>query len=293
MNYSRPGATFACVGCHRGHTMIPFPADTTDIEYTNLAPGASIQVSSNSGSVYLQAITNRKVMLDTAQGFFWVTQNKDTTNQWVKLVFPVPVKVKAVIPYNIPKGGPYASSIHVNSYQINLYSDGNATKLVDSQTIHAPLSSKGDTVSVNYVIARVIEVKIISSTGSAAGKPKTGLAEVEVIATGDTSNPGQLADILRQSAGVNELGAAEAFSVNIFPNPTSSLAHLNILSQENGTAIYTVYGLGGNMIINRQVSITSGNATDELIDLAAQPAGIYIIRVNCGIQQKSFKIVRM
>jgi hypothetical protein len=293
MNYSRPGATFACVGCHRGHTMIPFPADTTDIEYTNLAPGASIQVSSSLGSVYLQAITNRRVMLDTAQGYFWVTQNKDTANQWVKLVFPVPVKVKAVIPYNIPKGGPYASNIQVNSYQIKLYSDGNATKLVDSQTINSPLSSKGDTVSVNYVIARVIEVKIISSTGSAAGKPKTGLAEVEVIATGDTSNPGQLADVLRQPAEINQLNASEPISVSIYPNPTSSVAHLSLINQQNAVVNYTVYGLGGHMIINHQVSITSGSAADEMIDFSAQPAGIYIVRVSCGTQQKSFKIVRM
>ena len=36
MNYGRPTQTMTCVGCHRGHSMIPVPANPS---FTNLAPG--------------------------------------------------------------------------------------------------------------------------------------------------------------------------------------------------------------------------------------------------------------
>lgn len=289
MNYSRPGATFTCVGCHRGHTMIPFPTDTTDIEYTNLAPGASVTVSNTQNNNLIPYITDRKVMLDTALGAFWTTPRKDTAGQWTKLTFPVPVKVKAVIPYNIPKGGHNASTIQVGAYQVNLYADANATILLDSIVVNSPLSSSGDTVNFNYVVATTVEVKILKSTGDYGGFPKTGLAEVEVIATNDTANAGQLRS-LELPAGITVDN--NQFTANIYPNPANDRATLNINTGQGGNLNYTVYALNGSMVTQKQVNIDAGT-NNELIDLSGEQAGIYIITVTLNGQQKVFKLIKM
>jgi hypothetical protein len=290
MNFSRANSTFTCIGCHRGHTMIPVPTDTTDIAYTNLAPGAAIQVSNTISSFFNASITDRKVMLDTAAAYFWVTPYRDTGGQWVKLVFPVPVKIKAVVPYNIPAGGKNASSLQVNSFQVNLYSDSAGTQLAATETVNQKLAVGGTSVAFNYVVARTVQVKILNITGTYSGWVRAGLAEIEVIASGDTSNP---VETLRQVAGLQETVENALFSVNLFPNPTNNQAHLNIKSEQSGTVSYTVYSLNGILVMNNKMSVAAGAATDQIIDLSGQSAGVYIINVSSGTQQRSFKLVKM
>ena len=288
MNYAPPGSTFGCVGCHRGHTMIPFPTDTNDAAYTNLAPGAALQVSSAQITANVPSVIDRKVMLDTAQAFFWTTPNNNTTGQWVKLVFPVPIKIRAVVPYNIPKGGPLASSIQVNQFQINLYSDAAATLLVDSQVVNTSLSSTGFYAAFNDVVAQSVQVKILSSTGTFQTRHCTGLAEVEVIGTGDTTT------ISRALASKKKLVVDNSLlKVFLYPNPVANQTYLNIQTGENGRIEYTIHDLTGNIILANQLDIATGEDVKELIDLSKQSTGVYILSVTNGSLRKTFKLVKL
>jgi hypothetical protein len=148
----------------------------------------------------------------------------------------------------------------------------------------------GTSVAFNYVVARTVQVKILNITGTYSGWVRAGLAEIEVIASGDTSNP---VETLRQVAGLQETVENALFSVNLFPNPTNNQAHLNIKSEQSGTVSYTVYSLNGILVMNNKMSVAAGAATDQIIDLSGQSAGVYIINVSSGTQQRSFKLVKM
>jgi len=186
MNYGRPTQTMTCMGCHRGHSMIPVPADTTDAEFTNLAPGATVTVSSTQPAGGATSLIDRQVMLAFAKEGYWFTEKDITQNQWAKLNFPVSIKINDVRLYNIPFGGIAASTMQVNNVEVDLYSDSAATQLVASQTIAQNLASTGTDVLFSSVVARVVVIKILGTTGTFGGKPRTGLAEVEVIASGNT-----------------------------------------------------------------------------------------------------------
>jgi hypothetical protein len=164
MNFDRPGSTARCMGCHTGHSMIPVPANDADAQWTNLAPGASVAVSSGTGNLLI----DRKA----AKASPWSASS--ATGQWAKLTFPVPINVRSVRLWN-PRNG-----TTVNSARVRLFSDSAATQQVGDTTSGA-LSINGTDVAFNGVVARAVRVDITSVTGSVAA-----LAEIEVIASGNT-----------------------------------------------------------------------------------------------------------
>ncbi|NIR95822.1 MAG: hypothetical protein GWO08_19960, partial [Gammaproteobacteria bacterium] len=99
MNFGRPGTTVTCVGCHAGHTLIPVPADPEDARWTNLAPGASISVSSTRDPQYNVSVIDRRVMLGELWRY-WTSAPNQTQNQWIELTFPVPVTIRTIRLYN-------------------------------------------------------------------------------------------------------------------------------------------------------------------------------------------------
>ncbi len=171
-NFGRPGDNARCVGCHAGHTMIAVPATNEAAKWTNLAPGAQVSVSSTSSGAG-NGLIDRRVYLGYGDNRHWV--GSSTANQWVQLVFPVPVTVRMVRPYNLPQG----YNIQVQNATIRLFSDAAATNEIASKTTGA-LSSAGTDVAFADVTARVVRIEFNSVNGSAAG-----LAEVEVIARGE------------------------------------------------------------------------------------------------------------
>ena len=186
MNYGRPTQTMTCVGCHRGHSMIPVPANPS---FTNLAPGATVTVSSTTPVNGATFLIDRQVQLALPKENYWYTPNKITANQWAQLNFPVSINISDVRLYNIPFGGAASSTLQVNSVQVNLYSDSAATQLVGTQTYSGNLSVTGTDVLFTNIIARVVQIKILGVTGVFGGKARAGLAEAEVIASGDTQVP--------------------------------------------------------------------------------------------------------
>jgi hypothetical protein len=183
MNFGRPGTTVRCVGCHAGHTLIPVPANDQQAQWTNLAPGAQIAVSSTRDPQSNRGLTDRRVLKGEVSRY-WTSAPGQTANQWVKLTFPVPISLRTVRLYNPRSGGDANSSLAVQGATIRLYSDAAGTVEVASQTVGA-LSVAGTDVVFNDIQARVVKVELTSVSGTFFGAQAAGLAEVEVIARGE------------------------------------------------------------------------------------------------------------
>jgi hypothetical protein len=179
-NFGRTGVIQNCVGCHSGHTLIPVPADPLDAQWTNLATGAKVTVSSGGSS---NGINDRRVKMVLSNNNFqkyWISNSGNPTSQWVKLTFPVPVTVRTIRLYNIPRSD---SSIKVLNTTIRLYSNAAGTAQVASKASGA-LSENGTDISFNNIRARVVRIEFTSVNGSTAG-----LGEVEVIARAEADVP--------------------------------------------------------------------------------------------------------
>ena len=179
-NFGRPGQVVRCVGCHAGHTMIAVPSNPADAQWTNLATGAVVTVSST-GSGSSKGINDRRVKLSVSGGGsrYWASQSSSPTTQWVQLTFPVPVTVRTVRLYNPASSD---SSIKVLDATVRLFSDASGTVEVANKNSGA-LTDTGTNVSFNEVLTRVVRIQFNSVNGNAAG-----LGEVEVIARGESGN---------------------------------------------------------------------------------------------------------
>lgn len=180
MNYGRPGEVSRCIGCHAGHSMIPLPANDADALWSNVAPGASVTVSSSRDPNYNSGVNDRRVMKGEIWRY-WTSAPGQAQNQWVRLTFPVPVTVRTIKLYNPRQGDEANSSLQVQSAQVVLFADSGATQQVGAQTTGA-LSSSGTSVNFGDVRARVVQVNITGMTGTFYGAPAASIAEIEVIA---------------------------------------------------------------------------------------------------------------
>jgi len=183
MNFGRPGQVQRCVGCHTGHTMIAVPATDEEAQWSNLAPGATIGVSSTRDAKQNRGLVDRQVMTGEIWRY-WTSATNQTNNQWVQLTFPVPVTVRTVRLYNPRTGGEANSSIQVGQTTVRLYSDANAQTEVASNAT-GPLTVTGTDVGFPDVRVRSIRVEIDQVSGTFYGASVASIAEVEVIARGE------------------------------------------------------------------------------------------------------------
>jgi hypothetical protein len=181
LNYGRPGDTARCVGCHAGHTLIPLPATAAEAQWSNLAPGAQVTVSSAFDPAYTRGLVDRRVMKGEVWGY-WRSAGGQTAGQWARLTFPVPVTVRQVRLYN-PRSE-RGTNLQVRRATVRLFSDTAGTVEVARQTV-GPLSVLGTAVNIADVRARVIRVEIDEVSGQVDGVTCASLAEIEVIARGE------------------------------------------------------------------------------------------------------------
>ncbi|MDQ3111115.1 MAG: T9SS type A sorting domain-containing protein, partial [Bacteroidota bacterium] len=82
---------------------------------------------------------------------------------------------------------------------------------------------------------------------------------------------------------------AETHQWNLFPNPTNGL--LNIASPENvnGNVVIQVLGTDGKLIISE----TKSDSKNMIIDLSAQPVGIYFIRITGNDAVSFYRVVKI
>lgn len=184
MNFGRPGERQRCVGCHAGHTLIPVPPTDEAARWSNLAPGATIRVSSALDSRYVSGLTDRRVMKGEVWQY-WRSAANQTSGQWVTLTFSVPVSVRQVRLYN-PRSAPN-TDLQVHQATVRLFSDEAGTIEVARQTV-GRLSTFGTSVEFADVQVRVVRVEIDRVSGRVDGVTCASLAEIEVIARGEAGN---------------------------------------------------------------------------------------------------------
>jgi hypothetical protein len=184
MNFGRPGTVARCVGCHAGHSMIPAPANAADAQWSNLAPGAQVAVSSSRDSNYDEGVIDRRVMKGEIWRYWTSSQSQSQNGQWVELTFAVPVSVRTVRLYNPRQGDEANSSIVVRNATVCLYADGSSTTPLTCKAV-GTLSVLGTDVAFADVKARAVRVTLDNVTGTFYGMRIAGLAEIEVVARGE------------------------------------------------------------------------------------------------------------
>jgi hypothetical protein len=184
MNFGVDGQTARCVGCHAGHSMIPVPATDEEAKWTNLAPGATVRVSSTRSEAENSGLIDRRVLNDGIRRY-WTSAPGQTQNQWVELVFPTPVTVRNVRLYNPRQEA--NSSLVVQQATVRLFSDSVGTVEVANRAT-GQLTVAGTDVPFDNVLVRMVRVELNSVSGTFFGDRVAGLAEIEVIARGE-ANP--------------------------------------------------------------------------------------------------------
>ncbi len=183
LNHGARGTAALCVGCHAGHTQIQLPADIEETEFGNLATGASVAVSSTRDATSNIGLIDRKVKKGEIWRY-WTSAAGRTSGEWVKLAFPVPVRVKTVRLYNPRPGEEAQSSVQVQASTVELCADTECAQVIASGSTGA-LQLAGTDVEFPRVKVRAVRVRIDSVTGTFYGQAVAGLAEIEVIARGE------------------------------------------------------------------------------------------------------------
>lgn len=183
LNYGRPGSVSRCVGCHAGHTLMPVPATAAEAAFTNLAPGASVTVSSSRDALYNACVVDRRVLIGaTAQ--VWTSASGQAQGQWVELLFPVPVTVKTVRLYRVRPSGEAQSTLQVTAATVQLFANATGTTPAATRST-GTIALSGTDVTFSNVRTRRVRVLLDQVSGTWYGLSVAGLSEIEVIARGE------------------------------------------------------------------------------------------------------------
>jgi hypothetical protein len=275
-NFGRTGEVQNCVGCHAGHSMIPVPANAAAAQWTNLATGAKVTVSSTGGGSS-SGINDRRLKMKLSYNNsqkYWISRSGKPTSQWVKLTFPVPVTVRTVRLYSIPKSD---SSIDVRNTLVRLYSDAAGKTLVASKK-SGSLSEDGTDVLFDNVRTRVVHIKFTSVSGFAAG-----LGEVEVIASG---NPA-IATATVSDGSVDGANAPTVADIKLLESNLSDSAGMSFL------AIFTeaVSGVDQADFALVTTGEVSGAAVTSVADSGDGTS--YIVTVATGTGDGAIRLILM
>lgn len=184
MNFGRAGSHTPCVGCHAGHTLIPLPPTAEAAQFSNLAPGAALTVSSTRDAGQNRGLIDRRVLKGEIWRYWNSAPGQPADGQWLRLVFPVPVTVRNVRLYNPRQGGEANSTLQVHQATVRLFADaGGSQQLAQAGAAH--LAVGGTAVPFPDITARMVEVRLDDISGTFYGLAIASLAEVEVIARGE------------------------------------------------------------------------------------------------------------
>jgi len=191
LSFAPIGSGSLCVGCHAGHSMIPVAADPEDAMWSNLAPGATVTVSSSGGSDPANAwrgLVDRRVMRGPMADT-WRSAAGQAGGQWVELRFPIPVKVRTVRLW-----GPRASSglagpgdeqcnVVVHAATVTLLRIGQPFSVAE-RSIRQGVSPQGTSVSFSDITADIVRVQLDQVSGTIGGTAAAALGEIEVVSRG-------------------------------------------------------------------------------------------------------------
>lgn len=179
MNFNPPGEIVTCVGCHTGHSLMTF--DEADAQWSNLATGATVRVSSTNNAQRNGGVIDRRVRLGSVYDYWKSSQSQAQNGQWVALDFPVSVAVRGVRLWGPLRAG--GAQVVVNRAVVSLY-DASGTML--AQAAAANVSPDGTLAAFSNVSGvRSVRVDMPDVTGTFDGLRIASLGEVEVIAKGE------------------------------------------------------------------------------------------------------------
>jgi hypothetical protein len=184
LNFGRPGEQVRCVGCHAGHSLLPVPASAEEAQWTNLAPGARVTVSSSRDPRYDAGLIDRQVMRGEIWRYWSSEPGQAANGQWVQLTFPVPVTVRTVRLYGPRQGDEAGSSIKVRQATVRLYADEDASEEVGAG-VAKDVQVGGTDVGFSEVRVRAVRISLDDVQGRFYGASVASLAEIEVIARGE------------------------------------------------------------------------------------------------------------
>jgi hypothetical protein len=181
MNFDRMGSGTKCVGCHAGHSMLTVPINASLAEWFNVSPSATITASSTGllpeGSLswpFRVADRQARTGSDTVN---WVAHEEP--NPSIHLRWDIPVEVREVLLYGIRDDEARGTKTTVHDCRILLYYKSELVGSVDSS---GEVLSGGTSVKLVRADVDLVTIQILSFSGLVHGRPRSGLAEVEIIA---------------------------------------------------------------------------------------------------------------
>jgi hypothetical protein len=95
---------------------------------------------------------------------------------------------------------------------------------------------------------------------------------------GNENNSGNNKSLIIES---NDGLTGNTFDFEIAPNPTVDYMNINLVSDKNANASYTILDVFGKNIANGTIELTKGTNT-SLVDLNSLTLGTYVISINLG-----------
>jgi len=89
------------------------------------------------------------------------------------------------------------------------------------------------------------------------------------------------------TTGVYDVANVESFQV--FPNPVSETANVQIRLNESMDATLTVTNLMGQKMINQNLRLNAGDNT-FVVEMNDLPAGLYLLSVQSGTDVITYKV---
>jgi hypothetical protein len=173
-----------CVGCHAGHTLIPVPATDAEAQWTNLAPGANVVVSSSRDPHTNGGLIDRRVLKGEIWRYWTSNPSQPQNGQWARLDFAVPIVVRTVTLYNPRFGDEANSSLQVNGATVDLCADPTCIVVLATQSVGAVALSGTNLAFADVLGVRSVRISLTNVTGTFYGAHLASLAEVEVIGKG-------------------------------------------------------------------------------------------------------------
>jgi hypothetical protein len=256
--------------------MIPVPASGEDAKWTNLAPGASLVVSSTRDARYDGGLIDRHVQKGEIWRY-WTSQPGRSDGEWVELAFAVPVTIRSLVLYNPRQGDEANCTVRVNRSTVRIYTQpGDTTPAYTTGT--GVLSVEGTSVPVPDVVARKVRITIDDVSGTFYGAQVASLAEVEVIARGGQDDP----------AGVAELQPPSRLSF-AHPNPIKESTAISYRVPERSRVELGVFDANGALV----TTLVEEEKTPGAYAAFWNPvtSGAFFYRLRIGRREETGKLI--
>ena len=87
-----------------------------------------------------------------------------------------------------------------------------------------------------------------------------------------------------------EMSSTETSSLNIFPNPASSIIHFNFNNATNEDAVVSIYNLSGQLLKENKIQANEGFNSNEM-NIEELSGGLYILRVTTQAKIMESKVM--